>query len=61
MEKTITITEENGMTSFKATGFSAMEVIGLLRFYEKDVWLKMQQTIEEKQKKTKKPKTKSEE
>lgn len=45
MKRTITITEENNTYEIKSDGFSSMEIIGLLRFYEKDYCLQLQKSI----------------
>jgi len=53
MEKKIIITdhEETKRHSFVVEGFSAWEVLGLLRFYEKSCWMEMQTQVEQGKKK----------
>lgn len=41
MEKVITIIEEDGQIKFSAIGFSDIEALGLLRYYEQFYSLKM--------------------
>ena len=51
MEKSITIkTSEKGEVSFEISGYNEFEALGLLRFYEKQVWLKMTSNAGKKEK-----------
>lgn len=42
MEKKITIILTSTGTILRNEGFSAIEMLGVLRFYEKNIWLEMQ-------------------
>ncbi len=47
MKKEIVITEDkNGGINFRYTGFTPIEVLGLLRFQEKRVWLGMVKSVD---------------
>lgn len=46
MTQTITITKtEKGIKFEVSKNLSAFEALGLLRYYEKDIWLKLQQNV----------------
>jgi len=55
--KQITITEENGQITFNATGFSTFEILGILRFQEKMLFIKAMNAIDTHSKKVKPKKT----
>lgn len=55
MKKQLTITETKEGLTLKNEGFSPVELMGVLRFYEKDVWLMMQNRQQEKTKSTTNP------
>jgi hypothetical protein len=52
MKKQIIITEENGLFSMEVTGFSVMEVLGVLRFNEKKLFVGLMQNEKPKQQPT---------
>lgn len=55
MEQTITITKTEKGVRFDVTGVLApFEVLGMLRYYEKDIWLRLQKGVENQSKKGKK-------
>lgn len=50
MEKKITITEDaNKQICMSSTGFTCVEILGLLRFQEKALWLQMINASEKNQ------------
>jgi len=52
MEKTIIIKQKNdGENSITINVFSVFEVLGVLRFYEKNIWLQIQNASNIKQEK----------
>lgn len=46
MEKSIIIKESDEGMSFQIVGYTNFEALGILRFYEKDVWLKLSRMVD---------------
>lgn len=50
MKKIFIIEQDGEQISTKNENFTPIELIGILRFYEKDIWLKLQQHLSKQEK-----------